>query len=58
MSDESRVGVRDARNQLGRLVDEAYYQGTATVLTKNDEPRAVLVPYDWYVRLAPDSAEG
>ncbi|MGV9891660.1 type II toxin-antitoxin system Phd/YefM family antitoxin [Streptomyces sp. NPDC003395] len=49
MSEEKRLGIREARTQLGRLVDEAHYRGETTVITKNDEPRAVLVPYDWYV---------
>jgi len=26
----------------------AHYAGQHTILTKNDEPRAVLVPYEWW----------
>lgn len=48
MSDEKRMGTRDARAELGRLVDEAHFRGRHTILTKSDQPRAVLVPYEWW----------
>ncbi|MET7713768.1 type II toxin-antitoxin system Phd/YefM family antitoxin [Streptomyces sp. NPDC005407] len=48
MSEPIRMGSRDARAQLGRLVDEAHFNGQQVVLTKNEEPRAVLVPYAWW----------
>lgn len=51
MSAETRIGIRDARTQLGRLADEAHFRNQATVITKNDEPRAALVPYDWYLEM-------
>jgi prevent-host-death family protein len=43
------IGARDARPELGKLVDAAFYAGQHTVITKNDQPRAVLVPYEWYM---------
>lgn len=48
MSEPIQMGSRDARAQLGRLVDEAHFNGQQVVLTKNEEPRAVLVPYAWW----------
>jgi prevent-host-death family protein len=48
MSDTKSMGTRDARTELGRLVDEAHFRDQHVILTKNDEPRAVLVPYAWW----------
>lgn len=48
MNDTERMGTRDARAELGHLVDAAHFQGRHTILTKSDEPRAVLVPYTWW----------
>ncbi|WP_326798710.1 type II toxin-antitoxin system Phd/YefM family antitoxin [Streptomyces sp. NBC_01808] len=48
MSDTRSIGSRDARAELGRLIDEAHYTGKHVILTKSDEPRAVLVPYSWW----------
>lgn len=45
---EEQVPIVEAREHIGRLVDAAHFSGDATVITKNGEPRAVLVPYDWY----------
>jgi hypothetical protein len=39
----------DARKEIGKLIDAAHYAGQHTILAKNDEPRAVLVPYRWYI---------
>ena len=47
MSDK-RMPVSEAREEFGRLVDAAHFQSDWTVLTKNGEPRAVIVSYDWY----------
>jgi len=41
--------VSSGRSELGGLVDAAHYAGQHTVLTKNDQPRAVLVPYQWWL---------
>lgn len=45
--DESK-GVEDLRGELGKRIDAAFFAGEVTIVTKNGEPRAVLVPYDWY----------
>jgi prevent-host-death family protein len=55
---EKRMGVAEAREQLGRLVDAAHFLGEPTVIEKNGEPRAVLVPYaEWAAarQAAPES---
>ena len=36
--------VQEARAALGRRVDAAHYSGDITLITKNGEPRAALVP--------------
>ncbi|MEV5012477.1 type II toxin-antitoxin system Phd/YefM family antitoxin [Streptomyces sp. NPDC055692] len=43
-----RIGVRELREQLGRRVDAAHYRGEHVVIEKNGEPRAALVPYEWW----------
>ncbi|MFI6349119.1 type II toxin-antitoxin system Phd/YefM family antitoxin [Streptomyces sp. NPDC050560] len=48
MEDTPRMGLRDLRADLGRRVDAAHYRGEPTVITKNDEPRAVLVSFEWF----------
>lgn len=40
--------VAVVRDQLGRRIDQAHYQGEHTIVRKNGEPRAVLVPYKWW----------
>lgn len=55
------MGVREVREQLGRRVDAAHFLGEATVIEKNGEPRAVLVPYaQWAAsrQPPPESASG
>ncbi|MFV2097626.1 type II toxin-antitoxin system Phd/YefM family antitoxin [Micromonospora sp. LOL_014] len=42
------MGARAARPELGKLVDAAHYVGQHTIITKSGEPRAVLVPYEWW----------
>jgi prevent-host-death family protein len=49
MTEPMSMGTRDARAELGRLVDEAHFRNQHVILTKNDQPRAVLVPYEWWV---------
>jgi prevent-host-death family protein len=44
------VGLREARACLGKLIDAAHYGGQPTILTNHDEPRAVIVPYAWWVQ--------
>jgi prevent-host-death family protein len=58
---EQRMGIREVREQLGRRVDAAHYLGEPTVIEKNGEPRAVLVPYAWWAAArepAPENAGG
>jgi prevent-host-death family protein len=38
------VSLRDVRDALGRFVDAAHYRGDITVITKNGEARAAIVP--------------
>ena len=46
--DPVTIGLRDLRDHLGKRVDAAYYLGQPTVIEKNGEPRAVIVPYaEW-----------
>ena len=40
--------LMDVREALGKRVDAAHFGDEATVITKNGEPRAVLVSYEWY----------
>lgn len=42
------MGIKDLRSNLGNRVDAAYFLGESTVVTKNDQARAVLVPHGWY----------
>jgi PHD/YefM family antitoxin component YafN of YafNO toxin-antitoxin module len=51
MEETPRMGIRELRQDLGRRVDAAHFLKEATVITKNDEPRAALVPYEWYERM-------
>ena len=48
MAETHTIGARDARPELGKLIDAAHYAGQHTILTKNEQPRAVLVPYEWW----------
>lgn len=41
----------EARDALGQRVDAAHYADEATVITKNGQPRAVLVSYEWWSEL-------
>jgi prevent-host-death family protein len=42
--------ISEVRAELGKRVDAAHYAKEHTVITVTGEPRAVLVPYDWYVQ--------
>lgn len=44
-----RVATNDLRSQLGRRIDEAHFRGDHLIVEKNGEPRAVLVPYAWWL---------
>lgn len=43
MATES-ISLREARDSLGKRVDAAHYRGDITVITKNGERRAAIVP--------------
>lgn len=49
--------LMEARDALGQRVDAAHYADETTVITKNGQPRAVLVSYEWYRTLADKLAE-
>lgn len=44
------MGIRDFRRDVTKRVEAAHFQEQPTIITKNDEPRAVLVSYVWYLR--------
>jgi antitoxin (DNA-binding transcriptional repressor) of toxin-antitoxin stability system len=46
------MGTRELRTQIGHRVDAAHFLGEPTVVEKNGEPRAVLVPYSWWLEKA------
>lgn len=48
MSTEERLTLRETRDQLGKRVDAAFYGGETTVITKNGEARAALIPIAEY----------
>jgi len=48
MSEPLQMGVREFRAIAGRRIDAAHFLNQPTIITKNDEPRAVLVSYAWY----------
>jgi prevent-host-death family protein len=48
MTGTTTLGVRELRDNLGKRIDAAHFLGEHTIVKKNGEPRAVLVPYaDW-----------
>lgn len=40
------VGVTEARNRLGELVDQVRYRGDTVVLMKSGKPAAAIVPFE------------
>lgn len=48
--DRQMMGISEVRENLGKRVDAAHFLGEVTVIEKNGEPRAVLVPYEWWQR--------
>jgi antitoxin (DNA-binding transcriptional repressor) of toxin-antitoxin stability system len=44
--DPVQMTLRETRDQLGRRVDAAHYGSEITIITKNGEERAALVPVD------------
>ncbi len=56
---EIRIGIAELRDQLGRRVDAAHFLGEHTIVEKNGEPRAVLVPYgEWCAQQEGNAARG
>lgn len=50
------MGTVEFREQIAHRVDSAHFLHEPTIITRNGEPRAVLIPYsDW---LAIQSGEG
>lgn len=45
------MGIVELRPVLGDVVDAAFYQQEATIVTKNDRPRAAIVPHTWLAEL-------
>lgn len=44
MGDTTRMGIKEIRAALGQRIDAAYFLGENTVLTKNNQDRAAIVP--------------
>jgi len=43
-----RMGSRELRDNLGSRVDAAHFHGEPTIITRNGEPRAVIISYaEW-----------
>lgn len=40
--------MRELRDQLGRRIDEAFYQDAFVIIEKNGQRRAALVPIEWF----------
>lgn len=40
------VGITEARNKLGELVDQVRYRGDTVVLMKSGKPAAAIVPFE------------
>jgi prevent-host-death family protein len=42
------MGAREFREKLGQRIDAAHWKGEPTIVEKNGDPRAVLIPYaEW-----------
>ena len=54
--DKVHMGTKELRDALGRRVEAAHFRGEPTVVTRNDEPRAVLISYADWVALWPAGA--
>lgn len=50
------VTVREARDQLGRLLDAAHYAGEITIVSRQGEPWAAIVPLE-LVKLGDPAAD-
>jgi prevent-host-death family protein len=48
---DKQMPLVEVREALGQRVDAAHYADETTIITKNGQPRAVLVSYEWYRQL-------
>lgn len=46
-----RLGTRELRDRLSARIDAAHFRREPTVITRNGEPRAVLISYEEWLRL-------
>lgn len=53
---QQQIGVTEARNKFGELVDMVRYSGDTIVLVKSGKPAAALVPIEWLDRYAKERA--
>jgi prevent-host-death family protein len=53
-----RLSVRELRDNLGRRIDIAHFTGEPTIVERHGEPRAVLVPYAWWVEQHNQAGQG
>lgn len=51
-----KIGLAEARKSLSRMVEDAYFRGEHWLVTKSDEPRAVLLGFDQYEELLSKAA--
>ncbi|WP_435112380.1 type II toxin-antitoxin system prevent-host-death family antitoxin [Nocardiopsis synnemataformans] len=47
MDEPRHMGIRDFRAEVTERVEAAHFRNEPTVVTKNGQPRAALVPYSW-----------
>lgn len=45
---EKKISAMEVRKNLGRLLEETYYQGNVFVIQRATKPMAVLVPLEQY----------
>ena len=45
---EKKIGITQAREMLGELVEQVQYQGNAYIINRNGKPAAAIVPMDVY----------
>ena len=55
---DKQMPLMDVREALGKRVDAAHFADEATVITKNGDPRAVLISYEWFQKLSADLRPG
>lgn len=53
MDEFQQMGIRDFRAEITERVEAAHFRNEPTVVTKNGEPRAALVPYSWLKDMKP-----